>query len=311
MSRILCIIDGMTDPQFEVKEYPNLSTMKSVGLVDTACGRAPESLSCILRLLGVKEVPDNLRGYAEALGAGIPVNKDDLILRGSWVALDKYGCCTVPVQGQEKLEPTAVNYHYYPLGEYKSLLVFPGMAHCVNEIVTYPPYNCAGRPAVQMCPEGNQTLQEAFMEQVSAEHCLIPWGKSVPASVPCFPEKAAVVCGATVVKGIARLLHMNLLDIPDATGDTDTDLEAKTDAALRAAEQYPFVLLHINGADEAAHRRDPKQKKAFLQKVDGTVLSALLDSPYEITVVSDHGTDPVNGLHVGAKQPVFQRREEC
>lgn len=45
---------------------------------------------------------------------------------------------------------------------------------------------------------------------------------------------------------------MELFPVKGATGDVDTDLDAKTEAALRAAERCPFVLLHINGADEAA-----------------------------------------------------------
>ena len=85
-------------------------------------------------------------------------------------------------------------------------------------------------------------------------------------------------------------------------------LEAKTAAALSAAEQYPFVLLHINGADEAAHRKNAAQKTQFISKVDAQVFSRLLRSQHELTVVSDHGTDPETGLHTGMPQPLFIRR---
>ena len=86
MSRIFCIIDGMTDSTFCVQDYPYLASMHLTGEVDTCCGHEPESLGCILRLLGVQEIPPYLRGYAEALGAGLPVSENDLILRGSWLA---------------------------------------------------------------------------------------------------------------------------------------------------------------------------------------------------------------------------------
>lgn len=88
-----------------------------------------------------------------------------------------------------------------------------------------------------------------------------------------------------------------------ATGDVDTDLDAKTEAALRAAERYPFVLLHINGADEAAHRHDSAEKETFLRRVDDRVLSRLLASEHEIVVASDHGADPESGAHLGGPQP--------
>ena len=35
----------------------------------------------MLRLLGVTDLPAHLRGYVEALGAGIPARPDDLLLR--------------------------------------------------------------------------------------------------------------------------------------------------------------------------------------------------------------------------------------
>ena len=79
-----------------------------------------------------------------------------------------------------------------------------------------------------------------------------------------------------------------------------TDLDAKTEAALRAAERCPFVLLHINGADEAAHRHDSAEKETFLRRVDDRVLSRLLASEHEIMVASDHGADPESGAHWAA-----------
>lgn len=87
-----------------------------------------------------------------------------------------------------------------------------------------------------------------------------------------------------------------------------TDLDAKTEAALRAAERCPFVLLHINGADEAAHRHDSAEKETFLRRVDDRVLSRLLASEHEIVVASDHGADPESGAHLGGPQPFFTSR---
>lgn len=137
---------------------------------------------------------------------------------------------------------------------------------------------------------------------------MLLWGQSVPAALPPFPQKSAVICGKELVKGIARLLHMELFPVKGATGDVDTDLDAKTEAALRAAERCPFVLLHINGADEAAHRHDSAEKETFLRRVDDRVLSRLLASEHEIMVASDHGADPENGAHLGGPQPFFTSR---
>ncbi len=84
MSKILCIIDGMTDAAFRVEDYPALSSMRLLNAVHIVPqGFEPESLTCILTLLGISPIPPLLLGYAEALGAGIPIQTDDLVLRAS------------------------------------------------------------------------------------------------------------------------------------------------------------------------------------------------------------------------------------
>ena len=302
MSRILCIIDGMTDPQFRASDFPQLAGMQLARYVDTCRGHAPESLGCILRLLGVAEVPEHLRGYAEALGEGVPVGQGDLILRGSWFAVER-GICTRPVPGPESLATDG--WRYCHLAQYKSLLVFPGGAEAIRDIVTFPPYVCAGKPVEELCPLGCAALAAAFRGQWRDDRCLRPWGQSVAAALPPFPERGAVVTGTSVVKGIAHLLELDLLDDPRMTGEVDTDLELKAETVLRAAEEYPFVVLHINGTDEAGHRKDAGEKRAFLHRVDGEVLGPLARSGHELYVVADHGTDPVSGCHMDFPQPGF------
>lgn len=307
MSKILCIIDGMTDSEFHIADYPNLSRMYLSKHIDTTKGQEPESLGCILRLLGVKKVPEYLRGYAEALGYGILVNTNDLILRGSWFALDENGRCTVPVTAPESLQAVD-GCRYYSLGQYKSLLVFPGMATFVSDLVTHPPYACEGLSAEEFCPKGCGVVENVFRSQLTKDRCLILWGQSVPRGITTPRQKAAVICGTPIVKGIARLLGMDLIPVQGATGDVDTDLVEKTIAALEAAKEYPFVLLHINGADEAAHRKNVAEKQAFLQKIDEVVIPLLLRSWHDVAVTGDHGTDPVNGIHTGGLQPVFSNK---
>ncbi len=304
MSKILCIVDGMTDPNFKAEQYPGLAAARLQGFVDTTQGQPAESLGCILRILGISSVPPHLRGYAEALGCGIGVGPNDLVLRGSWFALNSKGQLGLPMATPPALAHPA-NCRYHPLGQYKSLLVFPGMAECAHSMSTLPPYACGGRPARALCPRGCGAAAKVFWAQLTDDRCLVLWGQSAPAKLPPFGQPAAVVCGTPVVKGIARLLGMTLLPTPAATGDVDTDLAQKLEVTLAAARQFPFVLLHINGADEAAHRQNSAEKSAFLRKVDSLVLQKLLRSNHSVFVLADHGTDPRTGQHVGGPQPLF------
>lgn len=305
MSKIVCIIDGMTDPAFCVGEYEYLSSMRLLHYANTSGNSEPETLNCVLRLLGIKNPPKHLRGYVEALGAGIPVQSGDLVLRGSWFKLDDQGRCTIPCTGPNKLNNP--HFRYYPLGQYKAILIYPNMAHDIDSITTQLP--CSTEQfAEAFCPKGSEVLSDTFHDLLSTDRCLIPWGQAVKSYLAPFPQSSAVICGKEIIKGIARLLHMNLIDTHMATGDVDTNLEEKTDAVLSAAETYRFVLLHINGADEAAHRRNSAQKTQFIHKIDIHVLSRLLQSKHEVIVASDHGADPQSGLHLGSDQPVFTNR---
>jgi len=310
MGKILCVLDGMTDRGFHAEAYSALSSMRRVCEVNTVPpGKSAESLTCILTLLGVRDVPQNLRGYTDALGAGIPVGERDLVLRGSWFALDEAGCCACPTDAPPGFETGDARVSYTPMGGYKSILVVKGVAEWVGHMRTEPPYACAGRRPEDLMPQNAGFLDALCRTWVRDGRCLIPWGQSMKGAIEPFPLPAAAVAGATIVKGIARLLGMDLIDTAGATGDTDTDLAAKTAAALEAAQRYPFVLLHLNGADEAAHRLDAAQKHAFLRRADAQVLAPLLASGHEITAVADHATEPDTGLHAGTPQPVFTNAE--
>lgn len=304
MGKILCVVSGMTDPHFHASDYSNLSFLHLQRYVDTTQGREPESLGCLMRLLGIKKVPAHLQGYVEALGNEIPVGTNDLVMRGSWFSLDNQGCCTVPVSVSKQF-PEMECCRYYPLGESECLLVFPGMASFLSDMVTNPPYLHGEQNILELCPKGCSKIAQVFLSQLTKEHCMMLWGQSVPAHMPPFPQKTAVICGTSTVKGMARLLGMTLLPVSGATGDVDTDLQAKAKAAIEAAKTYPLVLLHINGGSAASYRRNPDQKRAFLEKFDSVVLPLLIHSGCEITVVSDYCADPVTGQHLGKPQPLF------
>lgn len=142
---------------------------------------------------GVTDLPVHLRGYVEALGAGIPVRPDDLLLRGSCYTLDGEGCCTMPCCAPAKVEDPA--FTYYRLGGYQALLVFPHMAHTVNNIVTQIP--SGGQRA--LCPQGSLVLRHAFERLLTKERCMLLRGQSVPVALPPFPHKSAVICGKELV----------------------------------------------------------------------------------------------------------------
>lgn len=302
MGEILCIIDGMTDDHFRLEDYPNLRSLPNRKRIRTVPeGRQPESLICILTLLGYQDVPYHLRGYADALGTGIEVQRNDLILRTSWVELSDDKRVLGHTYAPSDYSP-GEGAAYYHLGTYKGLLVLPGQADCLPTINTYPPYQCIGAPLDEVIPVGSDLLRRIVQNSYLKRCCLLPWGQSRAATLPSFDKRAAVITATDVVKGIARMTGMNIISVPGTTGDTDTNLAAKAEAAIMAADEYPFVLLHINGADEASHRLNLSEKQAFLRKIDRVLIPRLKDSLHAFAIISDHSTSPMTGLHNGIFQ---------
>jgi 2,3-bisphosphoglycerate-independent phosphoglycerate mutase len=310
MSKILCIIDGMSGPDFDTENFPALASFPIKGTIETVPdGFEAETLSCVLSLLGIKP-PKNIRGWIEALGAGIDVCPDDLIFRGSWVSLDGSGICS-GFCGAPREIPGLGHARYVFLSGYKCLLIIPGCASCAASIQMPLPFELLGKYANNcLCPDV-PLLRDALalINAIDPNRAMIPWAPSTVQAMPDLSQFAAV-CGANIVRGIAKALNMRLVTGNTMTGDTDTDLSAKLKCALELADEHPFVMLHIGGCDEAAHRMNKTEKDEFLHKVDKTVISGLLQSGHAIDVVSDHGSDPLTGRHIGGGQPIFSCPEK-
>ena len=167
---------------------------------------------------------------------------------------------------------------------------------------TFPPYQAFGQ-SVRLCmPKGLPPITQPFSDQ---NIFLIPWGESSAVALPKVQTSSAVVCGIDLVRGIGRAMGFDIVDDAAFTGDTNTDIIQKTKTALVYAQKGKFVLLHINGADEAAHRRNALEKSSFIEKVIAQCALPLLQSEVFAVVTSDHGTDSVSGCHIDNPQPFY------
>jgi 2,3-bisphosphoglycerate-independent phosphoglycerate mutase len=126
-------------------------------------------------------------------------------------------------------------------------------------------------------------------------------GKSqLPAFEELYGIRGAAVCGAEIAKGIAIDLGLYVSEPDGLTADTDTDLYRKAVTACSLMDDYDFVFVHINGADEASHRYDVQGKIQFIEKIDREFIAYILDHVDEKTnliICADHATSPVSGKH--------------
>jgi len=118
----------------------------------------------------------------------------------------------------------------------------------------------------------------------------------------------AAIAAVALVKGICRVVGMDLIDVPGATGGLDTDYSAKGNAALEALKSYDFVVVHIKAADVAGHDGDFDLKVEVIQNIDrvvGEVADSIdLNSTY-IALTADHATPISIGDHMGDPVPFF------
>jgi len=126
--------------------------------------------------------------------------------------------------------------------------------------------------------------------------------------VPSFKDKTGlrlcVIAATALIKGVGRVVGADVITPEGATGNKNTNLEAKVKAAINALESYDVVLLHIKATDELGHDGDFEGKKAFIEKLDEKI-APLLDLDFSKTCliltadhstpikVKDHTADPV------------------
>jgi 2,3-bisphosphoglycerate-independent phosphoglycerate mutase len=111
-----------------------------------------------------------------------------------------------------------------------------------------------------------------------------------------------------LVRGLAKLVGFDLIDVPGATGFLNTNYEGKGQAAIQALEKYDLVFVHIEAPDEAGHEGNAEAKTKAIEQVDrwivGPVLQALeRGESWRILVLPDHPTPVHGGAHSAAPVP--------
>jgi len=126
------------------------------------------------------------------------------------------------------------------------------------------------------------------------------WGQGkAPTNIKPFTVHAglpgAVIAAVDLVRGIAKLAKMHLVEVEGATGFIDTNYAGKGEAVLQALEEYPFVFLHLEAPDEAGHMGSLEEKIRAIERFDVEIVGRVLDfarraGNIRILATSDHAT---------------------
>ena len=94
------------------------------------------------------------------------------------------------------------------------------------------------------------------------------------------------------------------------TGNLDTNLDAKFNAAVELFRGRYFVAIHVKGTDIAAHDRRPVEKRDFIAAIDAARGRFLWKNPMvtdglRVVVSADHGTSCLSGNHIADPVPLL------
>lgn len=147
------------------------------------------------------------------------------------------------------------------------------------------------------------------------------WAEGKGAKLPNFTEHygatGGVISAVPLCHGIAVLVGLDPISIPTATGEWDTDYEAKTAAALEVLRDHDFAAVHLEGPDEATHNHDLEHKIYSVECLSERVVKPLCEKlradgeDFRILILSDHRTFMRNGAHGATPVPfmIYDSRE--
>ena len=316
----------------ELAHTPALDAMAqegTVGLVRTVPGGMEPSSACAcMSVLGYDpKVYYRGRAGIEAKSMGIPVAEGEVVFRCNLVAVRdgkmwdySSGHISTDEARQliEALNESLGNdqVHFYPGVSYRHICKIGGREDTLLATCT-PPHDIPGKPIDQFLPGGpGGELLRDLMERskvVLREHPVniarrsrgdIPatmiwlfWGSGQIPEMPPFSQvyglKAAMTSGVDLLRGLARMVGMAVLDIPGVTDGLDNDCAAQAAGALEALDKHALVAIHIEAPDEAAHAGSVDGKVAAIQRVDSEVISRLRlwsGDSFRVLVLPDHPT---------------------
>jgi len=192
-------------------------------------------------------------------------------------------------------------FEFVPGVSYRNLLICRsggGSAPFAAETRTTPPHDLTNQSVLDSYPRGpgsdllNRLMSDSvrwFVEhpvnvsrrqrgQLPATNIWL-WGQGrTPRLAPfsrTYGKRGVMVAAVDLLRGLAALIGWDCIDVPGATGYTDTDYAAKGRYAVAALDQTDIVCVHVEAPDEASHEGDAAGKVAALEAIDHLVVAPL------------------------------------
>ena len=275
------------------------------------------------------------RGPLEAANMGIGLKEDEVAFRCNLVTISDERMADYSAGHISNEEAKSMieelnsklgseDIKFYPGVSYRHLVVFKCKDKAeqegfVNAKCT-PPHDIAGKTITRFLPA--RTAQAAVLQRlmdesrkILADHevnrvrldlkenpanMIWLWGQGIRPFMPKFSKlyhvEGSIISAVDLIKGIGRIIGLDVIDVPGATGYYDTNYLGKAEYAIDSLKHKDFVFVHVEAPDEAGHNGDLREKIYSIEKFDkfvvGTVLNHFKSSSEEfrILVLYDHAT---------------------
>ena len=260
----------------EAAQTPNMdriSTQGRQGLVRTIpVGFEPGSDIAQMNLLGYDPVTFYTgRAPIEAVARNIKLSANDWVFRCNLVTIcdgkmEDHSAGHISTEEAGKLikdlndQLGGESFRFYAGVSYRHLLVFKGVDF---DVQTYPPHDYIGSAIEKILPRGKgaemlidliarsqQLFENHEINRVRRDLGENPvsgvwlWGQGQAAYLESFNKrfglKGAAITAVDLVRGLARLIGFNVIDVPGATGYFDTNYVGKAKAAIKADTSFRF-----------------------------------------------------------------------
>jgi 2,3-bisphosphoglycerate-independent phosphoglycerate mutase len=298
----------------ELAAIPNLDDLARGGMTGLAhtvpAGMEPSSACACMSVLGYDpKIYYRGRSAIEARAMDIPIAEGEVVFRCNLVSviegrMRSYSAGYISHEESRELV-SALNAglgddsrHFYPGVSYRNILKLRGHQDSLEAQCT-PPHDIPDKSVDAYLPKGkgSDILRDLMQrsEAVLKDHPInasraargeLPattiwlfWGSGQIPQMPPFKEAyglgAALTSGVDLLKGLAKMMGMKVLDIKGVTDGPDNDYAAQASGAIKALDDNDLVVIHIEAPDEAAHAGSINDKIEAIEKIDKEVISRL------------------------------------
>lgn len=340
----------------EVAVKPNidaLSSLGEMGMVTTVPENLPPG-SDVANLAVFGYEPKKYytgRSPLEAASIGVPLELTDTTFRANLVTLsdeenyaDKtmvdYSSDEVSTEEASQLiealnkELRTDEYELFSGISYRHLLVWHNKE---NDFSLTPPHDISERVVGEYLPKDQviltlmkksyDILKDHPVNRARIEKGLHPanslwiWGNGTKPALTTYKErfgiKGAVISAVDLIKGIGHLAGLDVIDVEGATGTVHTNFDGKAKASIDALKDgADFVYIHLEGADEAGHRKEIDNKVKSIELIDSKIVAPVVEylknsgEDYHILVMPDHPTPLAIRTHTSDPIPYIIYRSE-